>query len=303
MEERIYERQVTKLALAARLFDDKQIERHFSASEMDLLYNLTQLSKSKEMLTFPRDDPLLAEVVFKHKSQISSIHQHDSLLRNKFDEHLSNDEKEQAWKTFNETKELQQMLPTKVQQKEFSLIFRVDLEDGRSDDSVSIHPENGSQESFKRGLSVQTGKVCTGRNKKKIEDTIWQKDSDWAGVLKWKTTEMQLETHRFQNCQVSFAQATKARESNVVKTGACNLPTELYLNFFEKGLLRRPKKLPAFTAYILHVDQLNGDLRQMMMNHYGIANYTDEENAAHSLLLTLFKSQGKQLLLGDKLNN
>ena len=208
MEERMYERQVTKLALAARLFDEKQIERHFSAIEMDLLYDLTLLSQSKEVLTFPKDDSLLAEVVHQHKMQISSIHEHDCLLLNKFEEHLSNDEKQQAWETFNRTKELQKMLPTKVQQKEFFLIFRGSLEDVESDDSTQILYGNDSQDSCKRSVSVHTGKEYKARKKGKTEDTIWQKDSDWAGVLKWKTMVNQLETPGFQNCQVSFAQTT-----------------------------------------------------------------------------------------------
>ena len=301
MEERMYERQVTKLALASRLFDDKQIERHFSASEMSLLYDLTLLSKSKEVLTFPNNDPLLAEVVQEHKMQISSIHEHDSLLQNKFDEHLSDDERQKAWETFNQTKELQKMLPTKVQQREFFLIFRGCLEDVESDDSTQVLHETDSKDSFKRSLSVQTGKEYKARKKRKIEDTIWQKDSDWAGVLKWKTMVNQLETPGFQNCQVSFAQAAKSREPNVVKTGGCDLPTQLYFDFLEKSLIRRPQKLPTFIAYILHVDQLNRDLKQMMRNHYAIASYTDEKNAAHSLLLTIFKSQGKELLLGNTL--
>ena len=49
-------------------------------------------------------DKLLAELVLKHKDNIWKIHDHDSLLENQVDEHLTEEERKAAWEEFENEK-------------------------------------------------------------------------------------------------------------------------------------------------------------------------------------------------------
>ncbi|XP_047126565.1 transcriptional regulator ATRX isoform X2 [Hydra vulgaris] len=107
MEEKIYERQITKLATAGRVVDEQQIERHFSEEEIRELYLFAPepIKGVSETPQVPKD-PLLADVVQRlHPKHIVRYHEHDILLENVESEELNEEERKQAWKEYEKEKE------------------------------------------------------------------------------------------------------------------------------------------------------------------------------------------------------
>ena len=105
MEEKIYDRQVTKQSLSARVVDEQQIERHFTMNELAELYTFNDEPKENQPTFKLPQDKLLAELITKHKDLIWKIHDHDSLLENQVDEQLTEEERKAAWKEFEDEKE------------------------------------------------------------------------------------------------------------------------------------------------------------------------------------------------------
>ncbi|CAG5116055.1 unnamed protein product, partial [Candidula unifasciata] len=107
MEEKIYERQVTKLSLSQRVVDEHQIERHFSANDLKELYNFRpdrwDDGTEKPTLALPKD-PLLAEILTNNKQCVVSFHEHDSLLENQIEQTLTEEEKKAAWEEYENEK-------------------------------------------------------------------------------------------------------------------------------------------------------------------------------------------------------
>lgn len=102
MEEKIYDRQVTKLATAKRVIDDQQIDRHFKENDRNDLYSIKNINpKGERKQPILPKDIMLAALLKKYPDRIYKYHEHDSLLENKPDEELSKKEIEAAWKTFN----------------------------------------------------------------------------------------------------------------------------------------------------------------------------------------------------------
>uniref|UniRef100_A0A182P656 Transcriptional regulator ATRX n=1 Tax=Anopheles epiroticus TaxID=199890 RepID=A0A182P656_9DIPT len=100
MEEKVYSRSVTKQALSFRVVDEQQIDRHYSYGELAELYNLTKVSEmTRETPILPADD-ILASLLRTYPNKILKYHEHDSLLENKPEQDLSEEEKKEAWAAY-----------------------------------------------------------------------------------------------------------------------------------------------------------------------------------------------------------
>uniref|UniRef100_A0A8D3C6T5 DNA helicase n=1 Tax=Scophthalmus maximus TaxID=52904 RepID=A0A8D3C6T5_SCOMX len=113
MEEKIYERQVTKQSLSFRVVDQQQIERHFTMNELAELYTFEpdllddpSEKKSKRATPMLPKDPFLAEMLQNNKDQIACYHEHDSLLDHKEEEALSEEDRKAAWAEYEAEKKV-----------------------------------------------------------------------------------------------------------------------------------------------------------------------------------------------------
>ncbi|XP_027886771.1 transcriptional regulator ATRX-like [Xiphophorus couchianus] len=104
MEEKIYDRQVTKQSLSYRVVDHQQVERHFTFHELTELYTFEpdllddpNSKKSKRPTPILPKDSILAELLKICKDRIVSYHEHESLLDHKHEEELSEAERKAAW--------------------------------------------------------------------------------------------------------------------------------------------------------------------------------------------------------------
>ncbi|UYV60125.1 ATRX [Cordylochernes scorpioides] len=105
MEEKIYDRQVTKQSLSYRVLDEHQIERHFNAADLAELYSFSPDTVSNRPTPMVPKDLLLADLLMKRKEWISTYHEHDSLLQNVVAEDLTEEERKLAWQEYEAEKE------------------------------------------------------------------------------------------------------------------------------------------------------------------------------------------------------
>ncbi|XP_033829398.1 transcriptional regulator ATRX isoform X2 [Periophthalmus magnuspinnatus] len=117
MEEKIYERQVTKQSLSFRVVDQQQIERHFTMNELAELYTFepdqlddpSEKKKKRDTPMLPKD-AVLAEMLQNSKDQIVGYHEHDSLLDHKEEEALSEEDRKAAWAEYEAEKKGMSMM-------------------------------------------------------------------------------------------------------------------------------------------------------------------------------------------------
>ncbi len=110
MEEKIYQRTVTKQALARRVIDEHQIDRHFSSEEKQKLYEFNpdvwdeSLSGRQSLLKLPKDT-VLADILKSMRRYIVDYHEYDSLFENRIDEELNEADRRSAWDEYEAEKE------------------------------------------------------------------------------------------------------------------------------------------------------------------------------------------------------
>lgn len=104
MEEKIYERQVTKQAISKRVIDEQQIDRHYNQNDLQELYKYELEPDDERILPILPKDRLFANMLKKYEDMIYKYHEHDTLLENKEEETLGEDERKQAWEEFEQEK-------------------------------------------------------------------------------------------------------------------------------------------------------------------------------------------------------
>ncbi|XP_050296644.1 transcriptional regulator ATRX-like isoform X2 [Anthonomus grandis grandis] len=101
VEEKIYQRGVTKLAVAHRVVDKHQITRHYNAADIQEFYAARPtIQKDRPMPNVP-EDRVLANLVLKHQF-VYKWHEHQDLLANRPEEELDEQEKNAAWEEYNQ---------------------------------------------------------------------------------------------------------------------------------------------------------------------------------------------------------
>merc|ERR1719350_1389564 len=73
-------------------------------NELEELYEFKDEPVSEKPIPTVPKDRLLAELVEKHKDLVWNIHNHDSLLENKVDENLTEEERKKAWEELEQEK-------------------------------------------------------------------------------------------------------------------------------------------------------------------------------------------------------
>ncbi|CAG9857643.1 unnamed protein product [Phyllotreta striolata] len=105
MEMKIYERQVTKQAISKRVIDEQQIDRHYNQNDLQELYKCDLEPSDRPTPLVPKD-VMLGEMLQKYANVLYKYHIHQSLLENKTDEGLNEEERKAAWEEFENEKEL-----------------------------------------------------------------------------------------------------------------------------------------------------------------------------------------------------
>lgn len=96
MEEQIYKKQVNKESISKRVVDKQQVDRHFNQSELIQMFSVDDIEpKSRPEYCIPVDDVLAIQT--KKFDVIHRYHEHETLLLNRHENSLNDQEKDNAW--------------------------------------------------------------------------------------------------------------------------------------------------------------------------------------------------------------
>lgn len=98
----MYQRSVTKLSIAGRVVDERQITRHYKCAELQEMLrfnlNLDEIRPTPK----PPSDKLLAKLLLELETEIFKYHEHQALLENRPDEELNEEEMKLAWEEYRQ---------------------------------------------------------------------------------------------------------------------------------------------------------------------------------------------------------
>lgn len=95
---------VTKQAISKRVIDEQQIDRHYNQTDLSELYQFNAVSEEERPVPLVPKDRLFADLLQSHDKEIFKYHEHNSLLENKEDEGLNEEERKAAWEDFENEK-------------------------------------------------------------------------------------------------------------------------------------------------------------------------------------------------------
>ncbi|XP_052283753.1 transcriptional regulator ATRX-like [Dreissena polymorpha] len=214
MEEKIYERQVTKQSLSQRVVDEHQIERHFTAADLQELYRfipdrLDDPNRKERPLPILPKDHMLAEISTTNKEWIVTFHEHDSLLENVEEQKLTEDEKKAAWEDYENEKKGINMNRYESQPsdetKEHGSI------NSRSQGQTSTQQKNSDTTN---GLETENSDIyLTLENSQKIIDFVETCDAQRVEKDIIMTTELENQTDKTNKVSTSVVYETQMKDN------------------------------------------------------------------------------------------
>ncbi|KAJ8717736.1 hypothetical protein PYW07_005666 [Mythimna separata] len=148
MEQKIYERSVTKQAVACRVVDEQQIDRHYNMAELTELYKFDEGGScvAGGVAVGVHDVALLrvARDVLLH-----AVHEHDSLLRGSSEQGLPEHERNAAWMQFQQeqaNKQMENKLAVKIPKIPLKRVR--EQENGQAAASATVVKEEDPSEDY-----------------------------------------------------------------------------------------------------------------------------------------------------------